>query len=278
MTIKIWSSFSCNNSSSYRLVARFADAAAAASAGDELRAFFAEHAVQMDEVMEDGDFPTESPPAAQELAKRYGLSWGTHPLTWGDEMLAGDEPAVVAMDEVLVVFHDYCGGFGEGIPGYLKARGAADVAVEDRQTPHVSLLFPYRGNAELDADLEALFAQVDDEVREVEPLKTPWKGRNAYGRAAFFNDGATVGMYFPLMPRDLPAMRAWLAERGVERSSIRICEDTDEAKFTAIAKAHCTACNARLEYWTPRLQDLDHEQLACRACGGMYELSTFLAK
>jgi hypothetical protein len=224
MTIKIWNSYSCNNSSSYRLVARFADASAASSAGDELRAFFGEHAAQMDVLMEDGDLPTESPPAAQEFAKRYGLTWGDHPLTWGDEMLTGDEPSVVAIDEVLVVFHDYCSGFGEGIPGYLKARGAVTVSKEDRRPPHISVLFRYAKSEQLDADLALLFEQVDDEKHEVEPLKTPWDGRNAYGRAAFFNDGVTVGMYFPIMPRDLPALRGWLTERGIERSSIRICE------------------------------------------------------
>ena len=36
MTIRVWSSYSCNNSSSYRLVARFADAARAKAIGSEL--------------------------------------------------------------------------------------------------------------------------------------------------------------------------------------------------------------------------------------------------
>lgn len=276
MPIKIWNSYSCNNSSSYRLVARFADAAAAKDAAAELVDFLLVHAKEMDEVMADGDFPSEPPPAARAFAKKYGLTWGRRPLTWGDEMLGGDEPSVLTEGEVLVVYHDYCGGFGDGIPGFLKARGATRVDDEDTGTPHVSVLFPYRQSEALDADLAQLFEQVDDEIRDVEPLKTPWEGREAYGRGAFFNDGATVGLYLPILPDDVPALRGWLASHGIERLSMRICEDADEDKFFAMANARCISCHAKLEYWSPRLQDIDHEQVACRGCGGMYEMATIL--
>jgi hypothetical protein len=276
--VQVWSSFSCNNSSSYRLVARFTDAGKAKDAAAELEAFFSEHAKQMDVVMEDGDFPDENPEAAQELAKKYGFAW-KDVLTWGDEMLEGDEPRIATEDQVLVLYHTYCGGFGDGIPLYLKAKGAAEVEKEERDPPTASIVFRYAGgNDALDADLTMLFEQIDEESREVEPLKTPWKTRwESYGRAAFFRDPKTVGLWIPIAPTDLAAMKAWLAERGIDSPSIRLCEYGDEAKFVAIAKARCSACAGPLEYLDPRVHTIESEQLACAKCGGMFDLATLAA-
>ncbi|HEU0031552.1 MAG TPA: hypothetical protein VFQ53_13025 [Kofleriaceae bacterium] len=276
MTVRIWQSFSCNNSSSYRLVARFADASTADATAAELRAFFAEHAQEMDALMEQGDFPEQNPGAAQTLANQYGFTWDDV-LTWGDEMLEGDEPSVASEDGVLVVYHTYCGGFGGGIPAYLRKRGAREVEDETYQTPTMSVLFPRQAeNAALEADLDLLFDQIDDEQREVEPLKTPWPTRwESYGRAAFFRDPKTVGLYFPIAPTDLSAFKTWLAERGVAQASIRLCEYADEDRFVAIGKAKCTACDAALQYLDPRIHDIETPQLACGTCGGLYELATF---
>ena len=47
MEIRIFRAFSCNNSSSFRLVARFAEPKAAEDAAAELDAFFKEHAKQL---------------------------------------------------------------------------------------------------------------------------------------------------------------------------------------------------------------------------------------
>jgi len=277
MTIKIWQSYSCNNSSSYRLVARFADPNVARETATELAAFFSAHAKQMDVLTEDGDFPEENPAAAQDLAKQYGFSWN-EVLSWGDEMLEGDEPSIGTEDKTLVVYHTYCGGFGEAIPAYLKARGAAEVEPEDRHPPTASVLFEAPASAALDEDLASMFSQIADRPeREVEPLKTPWETRwESYGRAAFFRDPKTVGMWFPIAPTDLPAFKAWLAEHGVQKASVRLCEYDDEKKFVAIAGAKCSACDGTLQYLDPRLHDIDSEQLACLGCGGMYDLTTFL--
>lgn len=277
MTIRIWQSYSCNNSSSYRLVARFADPSVARDTASELAAFFTAHAKQMDVVMEDGDFPEENPAAAQDLAKQYGFSWDGV-LTWGDEMLEGDEPSIGTEDKTLVVYHTYCGGFGESIPAYLKARGAAAVEPEDRHPPTISVLFEPPASPALDDDLASMFNQIADRPgREVEPLKTPWETRwESNGRAAFFRDPKTVGMWFPIAPTDLPAFKAWLAEHGVQRASVRLCEYDDEKKFLAVAGAKCSACDGTLQYLDPRLHDIDSEQLACLGCGGMYDLTTFL--
>jgi hypothetical protein len=232
----------------------------------------------MDAVMEEGDFPEENPEAAQALAQKYGFNW-SDVLTWGDEMLEGDEPSIAAESGVLVVYHTYCGGFGD-VPAFLKAAGADTVEDESRSPPTVSVLFRRDAgkNAELEADLDMLFDQIDEEAREVEPLKTPWTTRwESYGRAAFFRDAKTVGLYFPIAPTDLPAFKKWMTERGVEGASMRLCEYADEAKFVAIAGAKCTSCGGGLEYVDPRLHEIDSEQLACRGCGGMFEVGTFMS-
>jgi hypothetical protein len=276
MTIHIWQSFSCNNSSSYRLVARFADATEARDVARELGAFFAAHAQEMDAAMEAGDFPDESPASAQALATKYGFAW-KEVLAWGDEGLAGDEPSIAAEGEVLVAYHTYCGGFGDAIPTYLKKRGAT-VEPQTRSAPPASILFALPApSKELDRELAEMFAQIDgQEERLVEPFQTPWKTRwECYGTAAFFRDAKTVGLYFPIAPTDLPACKAWLASHGIDKPSIRLCEYDDEDKFVAIAAARCTSCDGALEYLDQRLHDIDSEQLACHGCGGLYDLATF---
>jgi hypothetical protein len=273
MTIKIWHSYSCNNSSSFRLVARFADAATARAVADELAAFFPHHAAEMDRLMEDGDVPDDNGEVARELAERYGFVWKDI-LVWGDTGMTGDEPAVVAEHEVLVVYHTYCGGFGD-LSDYLARRGAT-VEQEDTSAPFVSLLFAERpGDAELDGGITQLCAQLDGEFRD-DAIQTPWKTRwECYGRGACFRDGKTVGLYFPISPTDLVTCRAWLAEHGVERTVIRLCEYADRERFRAIAAARCRSCNGGLEYLDPGLHDIETPQLLCRPCGGLYELAAF---
>jgi hypothetical protein len=280
MEIRVWKSFSCNNSSSYRLVARFADPAVARDVATELSAFFTTHAQQMDALMEDGDLPEEPTAAASELATKYGFEW-KELLTWGDEMLAGDEPSVMAEGDTLVVYHTYCGGFGDDVPKYLQARGAREVHKEDRSSPKVSVLFrlPEGVNAALQEDLDKLFEQIPDDEQpfDAEPFTAPWPlERECYGSASFFRDAKTVGLYFPIDPRDLSGLKTWLAARGIENPSIRLCEGADEKRFAAIAAARCSACKGPLEYLDPRVHGIEKEHLACAACGGMFEVKTFL--
>jgi hypothetical protein len=288
MTIKIWQSYSCNNSSSYRLVARFADHATAQAAATDLDTFFKAYAIEMDALVEANDYtwPDKWPPGAVEFAKKHGFAWGRDILGWGDTGLTEDEPEIAVEDEVLLVFHSYCGGgFGKGVPAYLEVRGATEVERETSGAPVITILFPYAGgNKTLDRELKELFAQIDPEDgeeagsgRDIDDLKTPWKGRDGYGTAAVYRDAKTVGMVLPFEPRDLPNLRAWLTKRGITKPSIRLCEYADEEKLAAIAGAKCEACAGALELWHPRLRDVETEQMACISCGGMYEIATFVA-
>jgi hypothetical protein len=278
MEIRVWNSFSCNNSSSYRLVARFETASAAAETVTELRAFFKAHALEVDELVEGGDFPDAPPDAQEALGKKYGFEW-SDVLSWGDDMLEGDEPTVASKDDVLIVFHTYCGGFGD-LPKYLRARGAK-VEREETEPPYASVVFalPEPKNAALEAEIDWILAQIgEDGSREVSPFRAPFVENDCYGTAAFFRDAKTVGLYFPISPEDLPNIKVWLAKHGVKNPSVRLCAYEDDAKFVAISKARCTACKGLLEYLDPRIHGIDREHLACPACGGMFEVENFRAQ
>ncbi len=276
MTFKIWQSYSCNNSSSFRLVARFAGAPAAEAVATELREFLSAHAAEVDER---GDY-SEEPSEAQRVAGvKHGFTWGES-LYWGDDGLVGDEPEVIVRNEVLIVQHTYCGGLGD-IAGFLQALGASSAEEEDSRTVNVSLLFRAAPGAkpELDGELTTFFADLaaraDDRYAE---HKAPWAEHETYGKTAMFRDNGTVGMFLPVDPRDLAAMDRWLADHGIEKPSVQIEETADLVAFAAIAKARCTSCSGGLDYLDPRLHDIESPQLVCKPCGGLYELSTFLPK
>jgi hypothetical protein len=272
MTIQIWKSYSCNNSSSYRLVAKFADPARAHEVATELRELFTVHAEEVDQREDYDDAPSD---AQRALGTKYGFDWG-EVLAWGDDGLAGDEPDVFVHEAVLIVQHTYCGGLD--LAGFALARGAVTAAQEDRSTVPVSLLFRPTADPRLDLDLSTMFHDFEARKSERHELKPPWAEHESYGQAAWFRDAGATGIHMQIDPRDLAALTAWMSERGVENLSMRIEEREDLMRFEAIAKARCTACRGRLEYLDPRIHDIESPQLVCKPCGGLYELATFLPK
>jgi hypothetical protein len=277
--VRVWQSFSCNNSSSYRLVARFADPKKAAEAKAELDKFFETHAEEMDNAADSSDFfarPYRPLPAAAGLANKYGFKW-KQALIWGDDALSNDLPTVATEGDVLVVYHSYCGGFGKELPLVLKARGAKDVEREEDGDPTVSVLFAIPpGGAKLAKDLAKAFSSADEEGY-LEDVKMPWSRRELYGQGVLFNDGKTIGFCLDIDADDFDKLKAWLTKNKVKNPSIRLCEYGDMKKFRAIANAKCE-CGGALEYLDPRIHKTPTEQLACSACGGMFEVSTFLKK
>ena len=261
--IKLWRSFSCNNSSSYRLVARFADAATAKETAAELAEFFE---------AQDNLSPRHEDAPLTVLARTYGFAWQD-----GGARYSGAD--VLVESEVLIVHHSYCLGLGPGVPAYLADRGATRIDRQAATDPHISVLFQatFGVDPQLDHELSSIFAQaVDPGANDTRfALKAPWVQHDAYGSTAFFRDAGTVGMYFPIDPDDVASFKTWLAGHGIDRSLIQIEEPADELLFLALAAARCTACEGLLEYLDPRLHDIETPQLACKACGGLYELSAF---
>lgn len=89
-----------------------------------------------------------------------------------------------------------------------------------------------------------------------------------------FRDAGTAGLFYNITPDDLPAVRSWLAERGIT-AAIQLCQPEDFALFRALAKVRCSACGGLLQYLDPRIHDIEHPQLQCTPCGGLYELTAF---
>ncbi len=254
--IRIWNSYSCNNSSSYRLVARFADPAKATAIAAEL--------AELLSGLDDGDRHS----SLQAMARLYGSDWADG--GWGSEE---DGPHVVVDDALLVVHHDYCLGLGPGIPAYLTEQGAT-VEQEACADLHASLWFRPSSDPRVVEELDALIAQEIDAEGSVETFRAPWVHQHTRGTLAWFRDPGSIGLWFPIDARDLVHLRAWLADRGIE-PILQLEHPEDRSLFTTLARARCTACDGPLEYLDPRLHDIEAPQLVCKPCGGLYDLAAF---
>jgi len=238
MQVQIWSSFSCNNSSDYRLVARFRAPQVATKLGAELTAFFQAYGAAWDTYCEEHDYsiPEDEPlPVAAELAAKYGVAWNASDiLSWGDEGLVDNEPGVVVVGSTLAIFHDYCGGFTDNIVRVLSAAGA-EVEPEDRCPPDISVRFTLpdgdagermAGEIATFLDQKAVHEYMSDFTAP------PWGDHRLMGDPAdifWYRDGQTFGFKLPLIPDGLEALKRYLASaRDVD---LRLCDALELASF-----------------------------------------------
>lgn len=284
--VRIWRSFSCNNSGDFKLVARFKDVASAAAAAEELRAFLSAHAEQVDaswddEPDESGREGWERPSkACHDLAAKHGFSWDEF-LMWGDDGLSGDLPSVEVADKTLVLYHSYCGGFGDDLPKYFQALGAG--AEEEDGAACISFRFALGSDAARGVadELAAYFARVDDPEAPrylYEWPPAPWGASRMTGRAdqvAYYDDGKSVGVHLPIDISDLPALRTYLEERGIGELTISLEEWANRDLFRTVAKGKCPECAvAGLTLMAAAEHGTDEDQLACPRCGGMFGLAS----
>lgn len=252
--IKVWHSYACNNSSAYRLVARFADAAAADEVVAELDEFF----VAQSKVKKR---PRNSSPLAV-LARNYGEDWIDNGMgTMG----------VFAEDKTVVVYHTMCLGMGPGVAAYIEDRGGTHVSTS---SGGISLTVLFRTTPRTD-ELAALLAPLFDVENGVLLGKPPWASFVPSGHAVWFRDGSTFGFFVPVKGSEVVGLKAWLAGFGVEDPVLRIDQYDDRELFAALAAARCGSCDRKLDYLDPRLHDIETPQLVCGPCGGLYDLSTF---
>lgn len=292
--VEIWQSFSCNNSSSYYLVARFESADQAKASAAELEAFFAAHGEQVDAMWEDDLDPVSTPTeAAKQLAAAHGFEW-TGYLMWGDEGLSGDEPHVYVVGDSVLIYHDYCGGFGQAIPGYLTSVGAR-FDPEDRGSPIIAVILTIpedpRGR-EAAAAISAYIGALRDRAALEEgwvfqdaDTTPPW-GPDATEDMEFecgvpypgWNDGHTIGFALEIpRVREWESIPAYLDEHGISDYHLTIDEPGVVERFRAIAAATCRECGAApLRFIDATAYDTPDDQLACDSCGGMFEIAAFL--
>jgi len=287
MEIRVWRSYSCNNSSAYRMVARFLTEDLAKEAAADLLAFFAEATPLMERRPKKGSMPktTHFPAtdAMDRLATEHGFDW-SQLLTEG---IYDDELEVITEGTTLVAYHPYCLGLGKELGSYFRARGGEDIASR-AGAPQLSVRFRLpedAGEAQRVRDeLTTLFAQAAEHpyVRAW-PIKPPWvvddEASAASEQTAFFCDGELVAFHLPFVPNQLPPLKEYLHERNARDMSLTLCKLSDLSLFKAIASARCPHCaqgdTPTLRYLHHTEHGLENDQLACRTCGGMFDLSLF---
>ena len=288
MEVRIWRSFSCNNSGSFYLVAEFSDPAAAEASAQDLAAFFATHAQQVDDMFEADQDPMDTPSAVStEFALKHGFDWGGEFLVWGDDLQVGDEPEVAAVGNAVVVYHSYCGGFGDGLPNYFKAIGA-ECGEEIDDSPDLSVVLtvpPGADGQQLSDNVGAFFLQDGDLDEEMEkwPVRPPWGEKGTASRwaeaddIAYFCDGHTLGFVVPFGLDGLDELRAYLSTHKVTDYQFAYGKEHDLVRFRAIASAACSECQStELRFLDAAAHNAPEDQLACQSCGGMFALSGFI--
>ncbi|MEZ4362397.1 MAG: BRCT domain-containing protein [Kofleriaceae bacterium] len=245
MQVQLWNSFSCNNSSDYRLVARFADAKTAEKMGAELTKFFAEYAEELDQILEDTDyeFPDEAPPKAVAFGKKYGITF-KEPLSWGDEGLSGDEPQVAVAGSTLAIYHTYCGGFGADLPKLLKKAGAK-VEAEEREAPDLACSFslpPGKAGEKLAAELVAFLDQGKkfEQICDFE-IEAPWTGQRLMyeegSRVIWASDGTKFAFAMPFDITGFENLKKYLTKHKAKDVSIELGDAKARAAIEKLAKA-----------------------------------------
>ncbi|MBW2736169.1 MAG: hypothetical protein JRH20_27605, partial [Deltaproteobacteria bacterium] len=278
--IKVWQSFSSNNSSDYRLVARFGDAKSAKAAVKELQAFITAHAKEVDET---GDIDNPSQ-AQQDLAAKYNFDIANHPLCWGDEALVDDEPHVAVAETTLLMYHSYCGGLEYGFGDFLRAVGANTVE-EASAPPTIAVWFTLPSGAKgkkAQEALEAFFAQRESNAYLSDwPMDPPWMaaGDLPYAdpeEALWFSDGEQAAFSLPMNLRDLDDLEAWLKKNRIKDYRLLLCDGVVERKLQLLSKVkRCPECQAENpKYLAAESESLEEDQLLCDACGGMFSLAS----
>ena len=238
MQVQIWNSFSCNNSGDYYLVARFADAKKAAKMSTEISSFFYHHAEQADAHDEILD---EATPAAIAFGKKYGVKW-TDALRWGDDVLSGDTPSVEVADGTLVIYHEYCGGFGDELPAILKKAGAK--VSSDSGAPRLACRFTLpsgKAGEGLAAELAEFLEQRTkfEFVSDFED-EAPWGGAKLPNEMAknvvWGSDGKTFAFTLPFGISGLDDLKSYLKGKKVKDASITLCDDAAVKAIEKLAK------------------------------------------
>lgn len=248
-----WESYSCNNSSDYRLVAEFSTPAKASAIGAQLTSFFAQHARESDARQDDPDFAWPGPPtqAAIDLGTRFGHAWKKF-LVWGDDVMEGDEPEVATFDRSIVIYHSYCGGFGSDLAAVLqKAGGRLPEKREQDGVPLFAceLALPSGSAGEkLAGDLATFFAQrtVGDPDEWTPPpgLTLDLGGDPAH--YAYWCDGGRAAFTWPLEPSDVTAVQKYLAKRKARDVTLRLATAAD-AKTIAKRASELDKARAKAE-------------------------------
>ena len=230
LDVFVWSSFACNNSSDYRLVAEFESPKAAAAMRAELVKFFKTHAKQHDAA--DLDWPGEPTPAAHALGEKYGHRWKEF-LIWGDEQLEGDEPEVGVVGNTLVLYHGYSsGGFGPDVPRILQKAGARLTEKGAEDGPPVLHGSFELGNAKLEKELTTFFDQRNGNANRLSDWTWPkWATAGGAGKAedvSFVIADGRCTFTLPLAAENIAPFQKYLAP--AKKLELRLATKSDVSR------------------------------------------------
>ena len=235
MRVYAWNSYSCNNSSSYRLVGHFATAKQAEKFAKELETFFETYGPEYDDYVEKNDWDyTVVPPSAEAFAKKYGMKWKGI-LTWGDEGTKYWFPTVMSSGSTVVAYHYYCGGFGETVPKIMKKAGAKKV-IHDRDNPGVTVsmkLKKGKAGEKVAAALAAWFSQGEDHDDVDAWGPAPWGGDTIYASAdetAWHGDGETFEFHVPVQLGEVDSIVPWVKKNSTSYD-LKICADGEHKRI-----------------------------------------------
>lgn len=244
-----WNSFSCNNSSDYRLVAKFDDPKTAATMKKELDKFFAKHAEEIDELQQGDDFDYDDlfetiSEAAKKLGKKYGHTW-KEGMTWGDDVLSEDEPGTWVLGDTLVVYHTYMGGYGELSKLLVKAGATLLEKGDATGAPilWVELDLPAKGGEAFGQELAEHFEQrhsvewLHDWNLRIQETDYAWgEGNGSAKDVTFALDGEHVTFTFAMRPNYIENLQAYLKRNKTRNVVMRIATKKDVSENRKLDK------------------------------------------
>lgn len=262
MLVQRWNSFSCNNSSSHYLVARFTTKAIAAEVSTELREFLSAHAGDNDELSL----------AMVELAIKHDFEWGVgNTLVWGDDWEEGDwlSLQVDLHDDRVLLYHSYCLGL-DGISPYIEARGGE--VCHGWGEPELAVLFQLSDDAlgrAVQGELDAFFS--------AEPTKQegPWGSGLSYSPNRFWwCDERTGGFCAQFSLEQMDELKLYLEGPAFTDYRLVLGDSPLKDKLRIMSDCpQCPACDGLLRLIEADLM-LPADQAACSSCGGMFELAS----
>lgn len=241
LSVYEWFSYSCNNSSDYRLVAEFASDAAAQKMAKELEAVLLENAEQAEEADSgDGDWDPhdlDPSPALVAFGKKYGTKF-SEGLIWGDDgSFTEDLPSIATLGNKIYAYHSYMsGGFDGDLPRVLKKAGARKVETEQgaawlKVTAHAK---PKKAPALRDAiDAFTRQAMTKDNLCDWE---VPWDDDDLpierdLQNVVTLHDGDSSTFTLAIRAGGIAAMTKWLRKIGAESVDIAIVNEKELDKL-----------------------------------------------
>ena len=267
----MWRSFSSNNSGAFYLVATFATADQARKVENELRTFLARDAAELQSLPDDQRWGYDTlTMAGLEFGDKHGVDWNGR-LVYGEG--EDEELDIATVDSVLVVSHHYCTGFAPEMEAVLTAQGGRVETATTSSSPRLSLILEVPAG-----DVgQAVLSAVGDWFACGGNARVLGSGgwREDTDVAAGFYDGHTAGFTAPFWVPGLSALKELLND--VPNYSMAVDVDDDLERFRAIGRGRCSECDTQLRFLERTRYGTTNDQLVCDRCGGMFELTVFVA-